>query len=296
MSSARAFVLLLSMLLRGLLARDRKRLGPTQSLRALPPAALVPRALPALHLLSQDRCVVACLHLQRRTMLFLVPTTRSHHSSRLKQLTRNHSRLCTSSRNNSHPSLPVSRIPTTGLTLAVYLPHLPHHLLALVVRQVKRPHKVLFLHTVPVLAALPPKCALLWRIEQHPHVTVTRALTSITLTLLLAVVSLVVLLHQHRLKLLLSKLPAIVTSALQLLRQRDIANGRRTTTLAPSHLRMMKSAKRLKSLTAVGPHPHTACPRLKCHARAHRMALTPGGSTTAIIHLRLPITHLRYPR
>jgi hypothetical protein len=292
MSSARASVLLLSTLLRDLLAQGRKHLGPTQSLLALLLVGLVLRGLLALHLLVRDRCVVACLHLQRRTMLLLAPTILSRRSLLLRQLMRSHSRLCINS-SSSHPSLLVSRTPTMGLMLAVCLPHLPHHLLVSVVRQAKGRHRLLFLLIASVLVALLLKCAPSWRTEQHPHVTDIRALTSITLTLHLVVVSLAVLLLRRQLKLLPSRRPAIVMSALRQHHQRDIANGKKMTTLARSPLRMMRSAKRSKSLTAVALHPRTACRRLRCRVRVHRMVLTLDDSMMATIHPRLLTTHPR---
>lgn len=147
------------MLLRGQPAHVRKPLGPTQSPRVPPQAGLALKVLLDPRLLVRDLCVAACHHPQRRIMWLLVPIILSPHSSRLRQLMRSHSRLCTNSSRNSHPSLTVSQTPTTVRMLAVFPPHLPHHQLASVVRQARDQHKVLFLHIVFVLAALLLRCA-----------------------------------------------------------------------------------------------------------------------------------------
>lgn len=276
------------MLLRDLRARGRNHLGPTRSLPALPLVAL------DLHHQARDRCAAACLHLQRRIMWLPVPTIlSSRRSSRRRQLMRNHSHLCTNSHPSSHPSLPVSRTPTTDLMLAVFRPHHPHHLPVSGVRQVRLLHKVLCLRTVFVPAALPPKFALWWRTEPRRRVTDIRAHTSTTPTLLLAVALLAEPQPQHQLKLLPSKLLAIVTSALLPHHQKGIASGKTLSTSAQSRLPMTRSVRRLKSLTAVAPRLHTACHRLRCRVRAHRMDLTPDGSTMVTTHRRLLTTHLR---
>lgn len=102
------------------------------------------------------------------------------------------------------------------------------------------------------------------------------------------------LLRQHQLKLLLSKRLVTVMSVLQQQHhQRDTVNGKRTTTLVQRLLPTMRSAKRLRSLTAAALPHLTECLHPRCRARVHRMDLTPGDSMMATTHLRPLTTHLR---
>ena len=290
---------------KGLPARDRRLLDPTQSLLARLPMGPGLKVLLVRHHLDLDQCVAACLHLQRRITLLPAPTILSRRSSHHRLLTLNHNCPCTSnnsssrsnSRSNSrsHRSRLASRTPTTVLTLAVFRRHRHLHLLASVVRQVRPRARALCLHTVPVPVALHQRCALLSRTDRRLHGMGTRVLINTMLTLLLAAAALLVeLLRQPRLKQLPIRQPAIVTSVLRPHHQRGIVNGKTMITLTLNLLRMTRSARRSRSLTVVAPPHPTACPRPRCRARVRKTGPTPAASTMVIIHRRLLTTRHRY--
>lgn len=189
-------------------------------------------------------------------MSLLVPTTLNHHSSRHRRPMRNRSCHRSSSLSN-HSSPTGSRIPTTGLMLAVSL---PHHLLPQQVLVARQPSPRPRAHcplTLFVLLALLQKFVQLWRTERHLHATDTRDHTSTMLTLLLLVVLPVALLRQPLLKQQRSRQLAIAKNAHQPHHQSDTANGR-TMSILQSLRATRKNDKRWKSLTAAVRLPHTA--------------------------------------
>jgi hypothetical protein len=288
MSSVMVFALRRNTLIKGLSAPDRRLQGPTQSLLVHQRTALDLLVLSALRLQVLDPCVAACRPRQRPTTSPQVLTMLLRHSLPPSPCRRRHLLRRTIS---CHPSLTVSPIPTTVPRQAACL-HLHHrHPPDWVAHQVRVQLKGLLLS-----GALPAHHL---RFDQSlktarpHHATDIKGHTSITLTPLPAAALQVALPRQH-LRWWLQKL-RLGTGMTVLLPSHpsDTASGKRMTTPAPSLLRTRRSAKSLRSHTAVVRLPHIRCRRPRLRVTAHMVLQMHAASMTATTRLK-PLT-IRLP-
>jgi hypothetical protein len=291
-----AFVHQRSMHLSDPSARDRRLRGPTQSLHAHQLTVqdlLVPLAhhLLAHHLLALDQCVVACRPRQRRTTSLQVLTMLLHRSSPHSQSKhRRHLRHITSCHLNPTVSRTPTMVPRQAVCRLLHHRHLPDSVDRLLKAQAKVP--------LPsgVLPAHYLRCDQLLRTVQALLAMVIKDPTNTTLIHLPAAVLQVVLLRQHLRWWLPKQLHVIGMIVLLLPHQSDTANGKRTSMSITSRLRTTRSAKSLRSHTAVAQLLPTPCHHHRLRVTAHIVHQMLVVSTMATTPPKLLITQLRCPR